>query len=127
MDLISYLLGLVTIPALIVLAALTFRAWLWLEAFAGRRGYSVDVRLKRDVKSISEWTLRNDLWFERAWGPIFIGHWYREKGDLWSLKLRDSTLFTAKATRWIGFGRSSGPCVTFYKVRDLGIVRDLRE
>lgn len=109
---LTYLLGLITLPALAGLFVLACGAWRQLAAFADRHGYSVETMWARNVDDISEYTLRNDIWFERSRGPIFTGHWCRTS------KRR------LLATRWLGIGSTRGPCVIFYKRRDLGPVSE---
>lgn len=105
----NYLLGLFTIPA-VVLAFVTYvRVVHALAKFFLKHGYFVEWHGNRAPEEISDYTLSHDIWFERSRGPIYTGHWCRLD------RHKEKTL----ATRWIGFGRASGRSVTFYKVRTL--------
>ena len=110
---LGYWLGLATLPALAgfayVAAWVGFRVAHWFDD----RGWSMDLRLKRDIDGVSDYTLRHDIWWERAFGPVFIGGWYREQP---TYDKPDQIM----ATRWVGIGRTNGPCVCLYRFRHLG-------
>lgn len=110
----DYWLGILTLPALALAALLAFVAYVrGTAALAARWGISFELKLHRDVEGISDYMLRHDIWWERSWGPVFVGGWYREppvyEGPTHRL-----------ATRWIGVGRTEGPCWVVYRKRDLG-------
>ena len=109
----AYWLGLLT-P---VLALACGYASLWVGCrvvwWAEARGWSIDLRLKRDLDGASDYTLRHDIWWERSFGPIFVGGWYREESTY-------EAPSKVRATRWVGLGSTTGPCLTFYRLRELG-------
>lgn len=112
----DYWLGVVTIPALALAAVLAFVAYVWtLESLDARLGISFSVRWRRVAERVSDYTLRHDIWWERSFGPIFIGGWYREPPRYMDASRR---LFN----RWIGLGRADGPCLMVFLRRDLGEV-----
>lgn len=103
----TYLLGVVTLPAALgvlwVILRLGFIAADRLEA----RGWTVEVKTDRKPDEIPTRVLRREIWFERQRGPIFTGHWYRERGD--------ETL----ATRWLGAGSSHGRSIMIFHKRTI--------
>lgn len=102
----AYLLGLATLPALAVLGAgalyVHARTLRWLER---RWGINFEVKWRRDVNGISDYVLRNNIWWERAFGPVFAGGWHRPSIN--------GPLFT----RWLGVGSVDGPCVMAFRKR----------
>jgi hypothetical protein len=105
----EYLLGLATLPVLAALVVGAFFGWIavteWLDQ---RHGLTFDFKGTRRVNEISDYRLRHDIWWERSFGPVFIGGWYREPVD------------RRLINRWVGIGRTLGPCFVAYRSRDLG-------
>lgn len=111
----DYWLGVATLPLVAAAAFVAFVAWVCaIEALDARFGISFEAKL-RDFSNISDYTLRRDIWWERSFGPVFVGGWYREnpKYDAPS---------HAFATRWIGLGSPNGACVMAFRKQDLGPV-----
>lgn len=113
----DYWLGLVTLPGLALAAWGLFWAWIftvvWLDTYLG---ISFEGKLTRRVDKISDYTLRRDIWWERSFGPIFVGGWYREP-PTYPADEPTHRLFN----RWIGIGLPNGPCVIGYRKHDLGM------
>lgn len=108
---IAYLLGLITIPAFVGLARLTFWTWFTVEDWMKRRhGITFSAKTGRNVAGIDDYTLRTNIWWERQFGPIFIGGWYREAP-------RYEAPAVPMATRWLGLGPPDGPCLMVLKKR----------
>jgi hypothetical protein len=102
----DYWLGVATLPALGLALIATAYAWNCATEFLEARwGVTADVKIRRRVDEISDYTLRNNIWWERSFGPVFAGGWYREHGWPWQF------------TRWIGIGSVDGPCVVIYRKR----------
>lgn len=78
-------------------------------------GWTVEFKFGRNYEGISDYTLRNNIWFEKQHGPIFTGHWYREDH-----RYRDGKSFVIPtATRWLGIGKAQGKSIMIFKQRDL--------
>lgn len=105
---VDYWLGVVTLPALAALAYGSVFAYLWVEMMAERKlGVTWEFKSRRSLGSISDYVIRRNIWWERPWGPVFTGHWYRENNG-------------RRATRWLGIGSVNGPCFMVFHSRDLG-------
>ena len=113
----AYWLGVATLPALAFLIAAVVRIHWWItQALEERYGITFEAKVRRRIKDvykdISNHTLRNDIWWERSFGPVFAGGWcrkeYQEGGD-----------FGDVATRWIGLGSVHGPCLMVFRKRAL--------
>lgn len=113
----DYWLGVATIPALLLtgsaVSAVLFRA----AGALHRRGFSVEAKRGRNYDKISDYVLRNHIWWERQFGPIFVGGWYREEPKYQQPSRR-------RLNRWIGLGRAEGACVMFFRTWDLGDADD---
>ena len=103
---VAYVLGLLTLPALAGLVALYVFLTTWLDH---RFGITYDLKFRRDVQGITDYTLRHDIWWERSWGPFFAGGWYR-----------DNEMGRRRINRWIGLGGVDGPCFVVYRSVVLG-------
>lgn len=111
---VDYWLGVLTLPALALAAFLAFVAYVrGTAALDTRWGISFSARWRRGADKISDYTLRHDIWWERSFGPVFVGGWYREPPRY---KESSPRLFN----RWIGLGRVEGPCLMVFRKRDLG-------
>ncbi len=105
----AYLLGLFTLPALWLAFVLAVRAYFRIEKWLDSRfGIEWDLKTSRDVEGISEYTLRHNIWWERSWGPVFAGGWYREEPKYMAAPV-------PKFNRWVGLGMTNGPCLIFYR------------
>jgi hypothetical protein len=111
----DYWLGVATLPTIIVvlLGLLVTRARL-ADALE-RRGVTFEAKV-RDTSKIDEYTLRNNIWWERSFGPVFVGGWYREPPQY------RATPKERLITRWVGLGSANGPCLMVLRKRDLGPV-----
>jgi hypothetical protein len=109
----DYWLGLATIPAAAASLALIVRLLFAAGNFLAKRGITFGAKWHRNIDGISEYTLRRDIWWERSFGPIFIGGWYH-KQLIYGQPTR------ARFNRWVGVGRPDGPCLMVYHSRDLG-------
>ena len=74
----DYWLGVLTIPAAAVVCVVAVAAYFRTLAALERVGFTFEVKVRRDTEGISDYTLRHDIWWERPFGPVFIGGWYRE-------------------------------------------------
>lgn len=103
-----YLLGLVTLPALALAGLVSLGAYWWIQAYLERRwGLAWEGSWRRKVDEISDYMLRHNIWWERQFGPVFAGGWWRhERG-------------ADRINRWIGLGRPGGPCLMFFRKRIL--------
>lgn len=110
---LAYLLGLATLPALALVAYAALRLVGVLCRVANRRGFTMEVRLRSGYEGVTDYTLRNGIWFESPRGPIFRGLWYRvePKYD------EPEPVFV---TRWVGLGSPEGPCLIVFHKRHLG-------
>ena len=108
----DYLLGLATLPALAVFLYVLGRVIFALIDWLDKRGWTMDLKAKRKVSQISEYILRNNIWFERARGPVFSGHWCRDE-------FNGHAEATVVVTRWWGIGSVHGPCAVVYYKRKL--------
>ena len=109
----SFWLGVAALPlTAATLAAAWFLAVGLLVALE-RRGLTVEVRLTRNVEAMSDYMLRRDIWWERSFGPVFVGGWYRQEPRY----QEPEPIFI---TRWIGFGKTTGPSIAFFRKRSLG-------
>ena len=111
----AYWLGVLTIPALVFVASLLFISWIWATEELRRHGITFEARWRRNTDRISDYTLRHDIWWERPFGPVFAGGWYREQ-PVYDAPSR------ARFNRWIGIGRTDGPNLMVFHSRDLGEV-----
>lgn len=106
----AYLLGLVTLPALVLLLLIVARSYWTAEAWLETRwGITWDLKTNRSP-NIPDYTLRRDIWFERQRGPIFTGLWCRESFP------DDGQVV---ATRWVGIGKADGRSFMVYRKRTL--------
>lgn len=106
----DYWLGVATVPAVVVAAVGAFVAWVRSIDWLARRGITFEGKTRRRVDEISDYVLRNNIWWERSFGPLFIGGWYREKGY-------ETT--TRHINRWVGLGSVNGPCAMVIRAREL--------
>lgn len=112
----DYWLGVLTTPlAAVVLVALVVafvRVTDWLE----RHGITFAVHWSRNT-DISDYLLRHNIWWERSFGPVFSGGWYRVERVY-------NAPSHARFNRWVGIGRADGPNVIVFHSRDLGEVAE---
>lgn len=106
----AYVAGLLTLPVVVVLTVACIRAHKVLKDFFFKKyGIFVEVRNQKNYEGIDDYTLKHNIWFERVYGPVFVGHWchhvYSEEKDY--------------VNRWVGFGRTEGRSLAFYKTRAL--------
>jgi hypothetical protein len=106
MSTVAYMAGLLTLPALALAGLVVLRACFKIARWFADRGMTVNLYRRRGVDQISDYVLRNNIWWERSWGPVFAGGWYRDHAGI------------PRFTRWIGLGRVDGPCVTGYRMRE---------
>ena len=112
----EYLFGVATLPAIALTVFALTVAYVWTQAFLERRwGITWEAKARRDVDGISDYTLRNHIWWERSFGPFFAGGWYREPE-------RYEQPTHRLINRWVGIGSVHGPCFTVFRSRDLGEV-----
>lgn len=107
----NYLLGVLTTPLAALILFGLFAAWIRLAVALEHRGLTVEARLRRGP-IVSNHTLTNDIWWERSWGPVFAGGWYREL-EVWGAG-RDRRI-----NRWVGVGHPDGPCIIAIRSRRL--------
>lgn len=118
----EYWLGVLTIPALLAAGWLVVVAFFRALAFLERRGFMFSIRLTNHRwQNVSNYTLSHDIWWERSFGPVFVGGWYREDAVY-----REQTT-EAHFNRWVGIGRADGPNVMVFKVHNLGRVPAKRD
>lgn len=103
----DYWLGFVTLPLLVALLTVVLRLERRASEALGRRGFSIDAKARRRVNEVSNYVFRRNIWWERRYGPVFVGHWYRDE-------------VTPQVNRWVGFGSPYGPCLVVYRKTDLG-------
>lgn len=113
----DYWLGVLTTPTLVALGFGAFVLWIRVGMALGRRGLTFEVKWKRHPERVSDYTLRHDVWWERRFGPIFVGGWYREPPRYQEPSPR-------LINRWVGVGSPSGPCWVAFRSRDLGNIPD---
>lgn len=115
MDSRSYWLGVATpfVVAAILSAAVSmwFRLLGWLDTL----GFFFHLRW-RERQMPNDYMLRHHIWWERSYGPIFVGGWYREEPP------RYDAPDVARFNRWVGIGRMSGPNIVAGHSRALGEV-----
>lgn len=100
---VDYWLGVATLPVLAALGYGGMFGYLWVEMMAERKlGVTWEARLERNIESVSNYILNHDIWFERSFGPVFTGHWYRE-------------IHGARVNRWFGIGSVNGPYVILFR------------
>lgn len=97
----DYWLGLMTTPAIFAATSLLVAAYFRAQDALAKRGITWAARWKRDIGSVSDYILRHDIWWERSFGPVFVGGWYRE--------------YRGHFTRWIGVGSPEGPNVMIFR------------
>lgn len=105
---IAYLLGLLTLP---ILAGVYVGFTFLIVLLDDRLGVSFEGKRKRRVDEVSDYVLHHDIWWERTFGPIFVGGWYRENYR----EGREVPLIG----RWVGLGRPAGPCFMVIRTRTL--------
>lgn len=106
----GYWLGVLTTPALALALFLAFAAYVRALMVLDGWGFAFEIKWKRPIERaerISEYTLRHDIWWERSFGPVFVGGWYFERSD------------RRQVNRWIGLGRAGGPCWMAFRKRPL--------
>lgn len=106
----NYLLGLFTIPVILGVGFLLVLLYWKLSSYLDTRwGISWEAKLGRGVENLlaDPYTLQHEIWFERARGPVFYGHWVHERR------------YKERVHRWVGFGSRTGPCVMFFRKFDL--------
>lgn len=103
----AYWLGVLTTPALAILLFGAFVAYVRAMTALDQLGFTFEVKWKRATERISDYTLRHDIWWERSFGPVFVGGWYFERSR-WT-----------QVNRWIGIGRAGGPCWMAFRSRVL--------
>lgn len=109
----AYWLGVAT-PFLVAGVGLAgFAIWVRAVEALAARGFTVEMKWRRNAQGISRYVIEHDIWWERSFGPVFAGGWYREPP-------RYEEPLTRLVNRWIGVGRVDGPCVMFFRCRDLG-------
>lgn len=97
---IAYLLGLVTLPALAGL----YVFWQWvLAGLKVRLGITFEAKIRDN--EVSNFVLKRNIWWERSFGPVFVGGWYFERPD------------GRHFNRWLGLGKASGPCFMVIRAR----------
>lgn len=100
----TYWLGVLTPFAVCAAGFVLFALWVKADDVLARHGFNFNLRWRRHVERISDFMLRHDIWWERQWGPVFAGGWYRDIGRI---------------NRWVGIGRPSGPCLYVSRSVDL--------
>lgn len=103
----GYLLGLLTTPAVALFTVAAYAIYVRVMAALDSRGFSFEAKSRRKTGQISDYTLSHDIWWERSFGPIFVGGWYFEHSD------------RPQVNRWIGFGPADGPCWMAFRRRVL--------
>lgn len=106
----NYLLGVAT--PFVVAAVSMGLFWLWIavtEALDDHWGITFEAKNMADREGISEYVLKHNIWWERSFGPVFCGGWYREDTR-------------RRVNRWVGFGSHSGRCFMIFRSLDLGEV-----
>lgn len=99
----EYWLGVLTLPALALASWLVVTCWFAaLDALASV-GIVFELKKRRDLKGISGYRLRHDIWWERSRGPVFYGGWCFDRND------------QTMVNRWIGLGSADGPCLMVFK------------
>ncbi|GAB2734164.1 hypothetical protein [Nocardioides pakistanensis] len=109
----DYWLGVLTTPMVVVAGVAVFVLGVRAEAALRHRGLTFEAKWKRDTGRISDYTLRHDIWWERRFGPVFVGGWYREPPRYLEPPRR-------LVNRWFGVGSPDGPCWMAFRSRDLG-------
>jgi hypothetical protein len=109
----DYWFGVATIPALLMVLFAAYVFWVRVGIVLSNLGITFKVKTKRrsHEEIVTSYTVRNDIWWERSFGPVFVGGWYRDRSG------------TRLFNRWVGFGSTTGPCVMFFKKHDLGAVK----
>lgn len=108
-----YWLGFFTLPLLVgMFLLLTYEFWRILAAL-DKMGIRIELKMHRDPGKWNDYDLHHNIIWERSWGPVFGGGWYREES-------RYMAPNRAKVNRWFGIGSVNGPCIMFFKIRDLG-------
>ena len=106
----DYWAGFFTLPAVALTGFVLLVAYVRLIEHLENHGYTVEGKWRRSPDRISDFTLKHDIWTERTRGPVFYGHWYRERGPHNEER---------HVNRWIAIGRPAGPCLMFFKKRTL--------
>jgi hypothetical protein len=108
----TYWLGVLTPFAVVAVVFIALVAWVRILWALERQGFTFNLRAKRDLERISDFILRHNIWWERSWGPIFAGGWYREVSVYDAPDQRH-------INRWVGLGRPNGPCWMAIRTRKL--------
>lgn len=104
----DYWLGFLS-PFAIALAAFLLLAFVGaVSVFLHRRGWRLELKV-RNLGNVSDFMLRRDIWWERSFGPVFVGGWYFE----------DAHNTGRHINRWLGLGRPNGPVAMVIRVRNL--------
>lgn len=112
----SYWLGVATLPAVALTLFLLFVAYvIGVEVLDMRFGVVFEGKWRRNVEGVSDHLLQRDVWWERSFGPVFVGGWYREEPRYGAPDHR-------RFNRWVGVGRVNGPCLMAFRRHDLGPV-----
>lgn len=114
----AYWLGVATLPVLLALGAITLRVLARVVAALRRRGLTFETQLRRTQEWFYAPTVRRDIWWERALGPVIVGGWYHEDPQYVGDHVEHRRLFN----RWVGFGLRRGPNITMVRKSDLGLV-----
>ncbi len=112
--LLWYLAGVSTLPALAALVAAGNRAATWLAS----KGITVEAK-RRELDKISQFVIDHDIWWERSFGPVFVGGWYREDAVYDPDAPGGQRAGTRRVNRWFGFGSADGPCLMVFRARVL--------
>jgi hypothetical protein len=116
----DYWLGVLTTPTLVVVGIAAFALWVRAVIALRRRGLTFEVKWNRNPERVSDYVLRHDIWWERRFGPIFVGGRYREPP-------RYKEPSPRLINRWVGIGSPDGPCWMGFRSRDLGPVAPTEE
>ena len=118
----TFWLGFWTFPVLLSLFYLLLVTAFRMFAALSRWGITFEAKGHRNLRGVSDYLIRHDIWWERSFGPVFAGGWYhempryREPGRArWYREPPE-----ARVNRWFGIGLPNGPCLMVFRRRYLG-------